>query len=397
MDLSITELAAQISQLASTLSAELGARGLPQPGLSRDSLDAYPTDDAIHKSRMTLIDAAQSLLNLAIGPTDYLNWLTINTPQDLNALNILYKFSIFHVVPLNGAISYTEIAQKTDLSEQLIRRILDRAILMSLFRETAPGTNFIEHTSFSAEKKHPQRSAPQTPSRGREKGSPRETGMALHFFPDAPDNYSFFDFLAEDGRGEKKGYRARRFDQVMAHDAEGVGGSTGHITIEIAKQFPDLRFIVSDLPQTEKGFDQVLEEESGLAKDRISFLGHDFFQPWPQIDVDIIMMRHVLHDWSDPYAAKLILNLIPILKPEARLFIIESAMADSTQSEAPLAMKKFRSSIDLAMLALLNGRERTSSDWENLFTGVDKRFKVRETGPVSDSRSMFIDIVFDGE
>jgi hypothetical protein len=51
------------------------------------------------------------------------------------------------MVPLGGMISYGDIAARTELSEQMIRRLLRSAISMRIFQEPEP--NMVAHTKSS--------------------------------------------------------------------------------------------------------------------------------------------------------------------------------------------------------------------------------------------------------
>jgi precorrin-6B methylase 2 len=99
-----------------------------------------------------------------------------------------------------------------------------------------------------------------------------------------------------------------------------VGGSTGHVSIQIARQHPDWKFIVQDSPETiALGKTQVPAD----VKDQILFTVHDFWTKQPVRGADVYFFKTIFHDWSDTYSAKILRALIPALKYGARIIIAD--------------------------------------------------------------------------
>ncbi|KAL9620385.1 MAG: hypothetical protein Q9160_005085 [Pyrenula sp. 1 TL-2023] len=103
-----------------------------------------------------------------------------------------------------------------------------------------------------------------------------------------------------------------------------VGGSEGHASLAIAEVNPHLRLIVQDLPQVVKGAPGS-QDPSSLDKSRMAFMEHDFLTPQEQI-ADVYLLRRVLHGWSDSNAIKILRNLIPALRPGARIVVNDQVM-----------------------------------------------------------------------
>lgn len=84
-----------------------------------------------------------------------------------------------------------------------------------------------------------------------------------------------------------------------------------------------------------------------------------------------------MHNYSTPYAIKIIKSLVPALKPGARVVINDHCLRD-VGAENPWDEKIMRS-MDMVMLAVLNAQERTETEFRELFKAVDERFvfKVR--------------------
>lgn len=148
--------------------------------------------------------------------------------HDQFVLEAIERFGIIDAVPLDGDTSYSEIASKTRLSESQVRRILRHAMTRNIFAEPRPG--YIVHTAFSAvlvkmpslrawvghniddESRASVRMSDAIEKWG-ESQDPTESGFNLAFNLGKESNV--FGFFENDGEGEKKGWRARRFGLAM--------------------------------------------------------------------------------------------------------------------------------------------------------------------------------------
>lgn len=104
-----------------------------------------------------------------------------------------------------------------------------------------------------------------------------------------------------------------------------MGGSNGFVSIRLAESFPSLRCIVQDYPSMiASGVDKIPAE---LA-DRVTFMAHDFLTQQSVDNADVYLFRWVLHGWSDKYCVQILRNLIPALKPGARIVICDSVLPE---------------------------------------------------------------------
>ena len=111
-----------------------------------------------------------------------------------------------------------------------------------------------------------------------------------------------------------------------------VGGSEGKYSIALANSFPNLKFIVQDLPAVVRAVGTKQLVPSELA-DRVTFMAHDMFKEQP-VSADVYLYRWVFHDWPDAYVVKILRQLIPSFKPGARLIINDTILPEpNTLSE----------------------------------------------------------------
>ena len=112
----------------------------------------------------------------------------------------------------------------------------------------------------------------------------------------------------------------------------------------------DLPHVVAEAAPTLKGY--------GLG-DRLTSAGGDFFVTVPA-GADVYILSMVLHDWNDEDAVRLLTNIRDNAGSGAQVLAFELVMPPGDQPH----MAKM---IDLTMLGMLNGRERTNSEMKALF------------------------------
>ena len=154
--------------------------------------------------------------------------------HDHSVLNLLNQFNFWDAVPLTGSASYGDIASKVNLSEVMVQRLLRHAMTRHIFAEIAPGSGKIVHTCMSAAPvKNPvlrsyighnlEEVAPASLNlvdaikRYGESAEPFESAGAYTHFRDSKEVKTIFEWYDVDGEGERKGWRAKRFGEVMAY------------------------------------------------------------------------------------------------------------------------------------------------------------------------------------
>jgi len=408
----LSALAAKISAAAAVIDGHFAATNTPGPSFDIDTPTFLPFVPEVQNAKTELIDALEDLQTLTLGPADYFAINLLSLAHDMTVYHVLNEFDVWNAVPLHGTATYAEISRKTGLGQDTIIRVLRHAMTKHVF--TSPKPDTIAHTSLSAYfVKEPLARAwlghntdDIWPSAVKlveairtfgESGEPNETGAAIALFKGRKDVKNFFDWADQDGDGDKKGYRVKRFGEAMmfvtknpafnikaihqlydwASLGEGpfvdIGGSMGHISVELASTYPSLKCIVEDLPPLEAPFKSALPVS---LSSRVSFLPHDFFTPQPITDARVYFFKHILHDWSDAYAAKILRHIVAVLKkPEQRVLIMEGLIPEL--GEAPRPIVRLMSSLDMQMMVGLNARERTAKNWATLLQLADERLEVK--------------------
>jgi O-methyltransferase domain len=92
---------------------------------------------------------------------------------------------------------------------------------------------------------------------------------------------------------------------------------------------------------------------------RYTCVAGDFFAGVPP-GGDAYLLSRVIHDWDDEAAVRILTNCRRAMGPEGTLLLVEVVLP-TRASEQPAAIR-----MDLHMLTLLHGRERTAAEYERL-------------------------------
>lgn len=157
-----------------------------------------------------------------------------------------------------------------------------------------------------------------------------------------------------------------------------MGGSTGHTSVALARRFPDLHFVVEDLPEVVAEGPEYLSslDDAQDLKPRISYRAHSFFDPQPVQDADVYMLRMILHNWSFDDCVQILSRLVPTLKRGARIIIFDIVLPDP--GVIPASKERLLRVQDLIMMQVYNSMERHLENWMDIFKRVDERLSVKK-------------------
>ena len=153
------------------------------------------------------------------------------------------------------------------------------------------------------------------------------------------------------------------YDFTAAQTVMDVGGGQGVLLAAILQAHATLHGVLFDMPGVVASAEPTLRAAGAL--ERCSLVGGDFFAPIPA-SADIIILRQVLHDWDDAQCAAILRNCADALAPQGRVLAIE-IVTDSGVAASQFAF------LDLQMLTLNGGRERTRAEFERVFDAAGLR------------------------
>jgi hypothetical protein len=114
-----------------------------------------------------------------------------------------------------------------------------------------------------------------------------------------------------------------------------------------------------------EGARELLTEEG--FKERAEVVSGDFFREVPS-GGDLYMLSWILHDWDDESAFRILTKCREAMRADSRLLVIEMLLpsADEPRSTESAYLEHMAQSMDLEMLAVVGGRERTRAEYEAL-------------------------------
>lgn len=135
-----------------------------------------------------------------------------------------------------------------------------------------------------------------------------------------------------------------------------LGGGSGTLLAAVLAAHPRLRGILFDQPAVVAESGPILAR-AGVA-DRTEVVGGDFFASVPAADAYV--MKSILHDWSDDDSIRILRTIRAAAAPSARLLIVERVLGGRNDDLEGKLM-------DLHMLVMPGGLERTVKEWRDLF------------------------------
>ena len=139
-----------------------------------------------------------------------------------------------------------------------------------------------------------------------------------------------------------------------------IGGGLGHLLQAVLKSAPKLRGVLFDQPHVVErvGVDETIAN-------RLVLQGGDFFRgPLPRCDAYVLM--EVLHDWTDEQSRQILQQIRKAAPDKAKLLVVETVLPNESAWAAGHG-EHFGNHLDINMLVLTGGRERTPDELAKLF------------------------------
>ena len=147
------------------------------------------------------------------------------------------------------------------------------------------------------------------------------------------------------------------YDFSGIHKLVDVGGGQGFLLASILKKYPTMHGILFDTTSMVNASAVILQQHNVAY--RCETTGGDFFQAVPS-GGDAYLMKHIIHDWNDTQCITILQNCRKAIRENGKILIIEMIVPDGNEP----SISKL---LDLQMLAILPGRERTVNEYRSLF------------------------------
>ena len=138
-----------------------------------------------------------------------------------------------------------------------------------------------------------------------------------------------------------------------------IGGGHGHLIKLLMDKNPDLKGGVFDLPH-------VVEGMSTGSTHNIETFGGSFFEKIPT-GADAHIISFIIHDWDDESSLKILKKCYDALPEGGKIFICDSVIKEPNEPS-------FGTLIDIEMLIMTTGKERTEAEFKVLVEGAGFNF-----------------------
>ncbi|KAI8268488.1 O-methyltransferase asqN [Colletotrichum sp. SAR11_239] len=113
---------------------------------------------------------------------------------------------------------------------------------------------------------------------------------------------------------------------------------------------------------------------------------HDFFNTQPIKGAAVYHLRHILHDWADDACVEIVRQIVPAMDAKrSRILICDQIVQDHSPSLASVLY-------DVDMMSLFNGKERTLSEFRQIFVKADPRLYIKDVKRSQESATTMIEV-----
>ena len=188
----------------------------------------------------------------------------------------------------------------------------------------------------------------------------RVTGMPVfEYFAREPKLSAVFNNAMTSWSGPTVAAALKAYDFSGIRVLVDVAGGHGYVLTSVLRQYPAMRGVLFDLDHVIAGAAPVITT-AGVG-DRVQTAAGDFFTAVPA-GGDAYIMKNIIHDWDDERSIAILENIRTALgdRRDGRVILLEAVIPHGNQPD-------FGKLIDLEMLLMPGGRERTADEFASLF------------------------------
>jgi uncharacterized protein YbdZ (MbtH family) len=266
-----------------------------------------------------------------------------------------------------GPKSAAELAQQTNTDVFGIVRLLRNLAVFGVLDEVTTQTFALSPLGRALTSRHPASAGPsallvggafgaawtdlfQTLVSGRPAFERRYGVSLFEYLEQNPELGRIFDLSQASGL-------ALELDEILRHvDFSGystvidIGGGDGAFIGSVLRAYPELRGILFDLATSVARAESRLRELA--VHDRCALAAGDFFEEVPQ-GGDLYLLSHVLHDWDDESAVRILRSCHRAMDGTAATLMVVDLIAADRGEQAP--RMRAAALMDLYMLSLFGG------------------------------------------
>jgi hypothetical protein len=295
----------------------------------------------------------------------------------------------------DAALTAAELAIATGVQEDSLYRVLRALASVGLFDETSPRRFKLTeagqalrpdvpgnmhdmalwvtspfHFRVYAEMMHSVRTG--------QPAAEKVTGMPVfEYFPRDPELSEIFNNAMTTFSNQVIPAALEAYDFSGIDLLVDVAGGHGAVLTAVLQQYPKMRGVLFDLDHVIAGAGRRIAA-AGVS-DRLEIEAGNFFTKVTP-GADAYIMKHIIHDWDDERALRILENIRTAMGAKrARVILLESVIPPGNSPD-------FGKIIDLEMLMMPGGKERTADEFAKLF--AEAGFKLTKIVPTGSPLSV---------
>jgi hypothetical protein len=201
-------------------------------------------------------------------------------------------------------------------------------------------------------------------------GSPFEKCFGMPIFAylqHHPDKERTFSASMASISGTENAAVARAYPFGEIGQLVDVGGAHGHLLATILGRHRKLRGVLYDQPQVVAGAAQSGFLKAPAVRKRCEVVGGSFFESVPT-GADGYIMKYILHDWDDEKSLRILNNCREAMAPGGRVLVVDHVIPAGNAGD-------WGKQLDINMMVLTGGQERTREQFRDLFAHAGLRLK----------------------
>jgi SAM-dependent methyltransferase len=177
------------------------------------------------------------------------------------------------------------------------------------------------------------------------------------YFAQHPDNAKIFNDAMSGMTAQANEALHAAYDFAGIKTLVDIGGGHGGLITSILRRNPEMRGILFDSPPVIDGARSVIE--SSDVAGRCKLASGNFFESLPA-GGDAHILKWIIHDWDDEQSVAILKNSHRALAEGGKLILVEAVVPAGNEPH-------FSKFIDLNMLVMTGGRERTEAEFRDLY------------------------------
>jgi hypothetical protein len=183
------------------------------------------------------------------------------------------------------------------------------------------------------------------------------------YLADNPRAAAIFDQAMVGVHGAETAAMLDAYDFAAFGTLVDAGGGNGSLLTATLQRHPRLRAILFDRADVIERARPLLGK-AGVA-DRCTGVAGNFFQSVPP-GGDAYLLRHIIHDWDDDQSLTILKNVRQVVPAAGKLLLVEGVVP-------PGNGPSFTKMLDLNMLVIPGGKERTEAEYRDLYAAAGFR------------------------